>query len=768
MMANTSHWAAGGRPSATASAALRVTDFKLDDTGLVEPATARQHIEALLPRLPATLAARWKTYLDTPRARLYERRPGQGGFTHGMAAMLVAPARTLPGFAACQASVFGGDDVTVLGISLPIAASARSSGLPALFHYDPARLQTSWRPPRDRQDQVMALPLLLPGWRAAPAGGFHAGWAAIAAAPECGVASLAGWLTDVAGVERAALLALTQLTPAARATVEAAQEGTDVWNRLNAALEQAESLLAEQAVQQLLTHLHPVVMQGCMAERGCLRPAEYNWVAGGATARAWQWRMQALREFTALCTSAVLPGLPIEVPRHLLRRSESLRRLHLWAEDEPVRGASTLSSVVDQGLPLVRQLASTFRVSPSAVRALRGVGAEQAPMLASPPLGWPDLLQALDGMAPEHRPRTPDEWRHFEWFYEQGLHAWRVVHGLGIEHGQTFLVHALRPWLAQVARQWGRAATRWRDGFRGVQGLEAAAALGADLPFLWRSRRLRVEQRALLVRYLSHAGPPVWQMLVNAHAAWQAPVLPPQPPQPPRPGGAPLPGGPRLAPAGRPRLWDQNVRQRVQRHLRADAAADHPWYELPDLNTLPGLPPIRPLNSAMAVQHEGEVMRHCLNTYRTDLALRRQVAFAIGGDHDTDRSTVMLDYARDTSGRWRFNMMQHHAARNFPTTLPCRMSVVRLLDVLGSEGLRPHIDVMEQDRIQRHEAVRRAMLGEAGPGAAAVPPPAAPARPPGPSDELLAASRAWHAMRVVGWLRGDFFGPGPRSVVGQP
>lgn len=745
----------GTAPETAAPAtALRITDFRLDVLESDDVPSARQRWKALVAALPAAVAPRWRAYLETPRARLYERQAGQGGFAHGMGAMLVLPARTLTAFADCGASVFAGANVTVLGVSLPTARSERSSGLPALFAYEPDRLETSWRPPRDRHAQAMSLPLLLPGWRAVPPGGFHAGWPALAAEATTQVSPLAGWMSDVARAERTALIAALRRLPSTPGRAGAAL-GAAEWRALDATLEAAEAALARKVVDGLIRHLHPVVAVGCLSQRGCLRPAEYNWVAGGVTARAWQWRMQALAEFPALCTSAVLPGLPIEVPAHLARRSEALRRLRRWAEDDPVRGAYTLTAVVDEGRPLIRNLARAFRVSPSAVRTLRGVGGEQAQVLEAPPLGWPDLLQTLDALAPEHRPRSMEDWRHFEWLYTQGLFAWRVVHREDIGHGQVFRTRVLRPWLALAARGWARAAMRWRDGFRDVEGLQAAAAFSADLKRLWRSRRVSAARREVLVHHLSHAALPIWQALVNAYAAWQ----PPPPPLVLR-----LP----VLRADGPQLWAGHVRHQMQRYLGRHAFSAGPWYELPDLNTLEGLPQIRALNSAPALQHEGTTMQHCIATYSADLCLRPRVAFAIGEDRTPDRSTVMLDYIRASGGGWHFTIVQHHAFRNRPTSLACRMAVAHLIDELGGERLRSHIDALEQARVQRQEAIKRAMAAQDDSPATPTVRLPRPEQPAGPDPELLAASRAWHALAAVGWVRGDLFGPGPRSVIGEP
>lgn len=348
--------------------ALRIRDFPLGPDS-----EDRQVLLQALERLPGgALPSRvfegWRTHFEAPLARLFERESGQGGFAHGMGAMLVLPARSLTAFAAAGCSVFGDDAVTVLGASLPGATGAGTPRLPCVFGFDPGRLESPWRPPRDRQAQAMSLPALLPGWRAAPGWGLHAGWQALTAAPGSAEATLARWIADVARRHRAALWPATAY--ALRRWLPELAGGAAL-EELAARLQAAEHALGDRIAQAFVRHLDAVVTHGCLVRRGALRPAEYNWIAGGDTARAWQWRMDALEIFPGLCTSSVLPTLPIVVPATMTRRSPVLRRLKRWAEDPVVRGAYTLCEAVDQGKPLVRHLSRTFGVKPATVRAAR-------------------------------------------------------------------------------------------------------------------------------------------------------------------------------------------------------------------------------------------------------------------------------------------------------------------------------------------------------------------------------------------------------------
>ena len=707
---------------------LRVVDFSLEQALSASPAGADPSVHDLLRVLrtqtPPAVAGGWLVYLQTPLARLYERQAGQGGFAHGMAAMLVLPARGLEEFRGAGCSVFDVEAATVIGASLPDAGGTGTRSLPRLYGFDATRLETDWRPPQERHWQAMSLPLLLPGWRAVPGQGLHAGWQALMAQEGSTERTLVEWLEQVAHQFRASLWA-----PTRRALLgsHGADEVDMQLDRLSVTLTAAEQAVARTAVQAFMGHLDTLVVQGCIARRGALRPAEYNWVADGATARAWQWRMEALEIFPGLCTSAVPPTLPIQVPTSMTRRSAALRRLKRWAEDPAVRGAYTLCEAVDQGLPLVRHLARTFSIKPVAIRALRGVGAGDVALLQAPPLGWPDLLRALDAIAPERHPRTPVAWQGFTLLYTEALHAWRVVHSLNIGLGQRFMVDVLRPWLARAGRDWDFAATRWRDGFQRVDGLHVAAAWGQDLKTLMASPGVPAEQRQQIVEALSRAPLPLWQRMVEEREAWQPPEQP-LPREPPHP--EPAPG-----------WWWRGMRDAALPQEHAG-----PWHRLEKEVSLDVGLTVTPLHSVDRLRREADKMQHCIHTYTRQIASMPQLAFALGDDGAGDRSTALLGYRRGWEGGWHVQVLQHKAVRNRPTSPACDAALNRLVLRLTALETRDAMDRVEHARVLRLQAMQAA-------GTLVEPPWRADARAAAARRAEHAAAQAETVLRALHVLR---------------
>ena len=667
---------------------LRVVDFSLEQALSASPAGTDSSVHDLLRVLqtqtPPAVARGWLVYLQTPLARLYERQAGQAGFAHGMAAMLVLPARGLEEFRGTGCSVFEIEAATVIGASLPDSAGTGSTSLPMLYGFDATRLETDWRPPQERHWHAMSLPSLLPGWRAVPGNGLHAGWQALMAQQGSTERTLVEWLEQVAHQFRASLWAPTRR---ALLGLQGADEVDLQLERLSATLTATEQAVARTAVQTFLGHLDALVAQGCVARRGALRPAEYNWVADGTTARAWQWRMEALEIFPGLCTSAVPPTVPIRVPTRLTRRATALRRLKGWAEDPAVRGALTLREAVDQGLPLVKHLARTFSVKPASIRALRGVGAGDMELLQAPPLGWPDLLRALDAIAPERYPHTPAAWQGFSLLYTEALHAWRVMHTLNIGLGQRFMVKILRPWLAGAGRDWDTAVTRWRDGFQRVDGLYVAPAWGQDLKTLMVSPAVPAAQRQQIVEALSHAPLPLWQRMVEEREAWQ----PPQQPLPP--------GSGHREPA-------RDGRWRGIRVAGLPQELAGPWHNLEREVSLDVGLMVTPLHSVDRLRCEADKMHHCIHTYTRQLASMPQLAFALGENGAGDRSTALLGYRRGWDGSFHLQVLQHKAMRNRPTSRACDVALNQLVLLLTVREARDAMDRVEHARVLRLQALQ--------------------------------------------------------------
>jgi len=351
--------------------------------------------------------------------------------------------------------------------------------------------------------------------------------------------------------------------------------------------------------------------------------------------------------------------------------------------------------------------------------------------LQSPPLGWPDLLRALDAIAPERHPRSPEAWQAFSLLYTEALHAWRVVHMLNIGLGQRFMVEVLRPWLARVGRDWEAAATRWRDGFRRVDGLHVASAWGQDLKVLLGSPRLSPPLRQPLVEALARAPLSIWQRMVEEREAWQAPIQP----------AAPQPAAGALAAFG----WQRCLL--LVGEWPAECRAG-PWHRLTDELVLDVGLPISPLNGEAVLQRESGVMQHCIHTYTRQLLSRSQLAFALGADGHADRSTVLVQCNRAADGRWHVQIKQHRAVRNRLPSEACEAAVRRLTDRLMASDAREAMDRVEHARILRLQTL--GSLGIAEEPTWLVSTRAAAAREAERVAAVaLIASRAWHVLRRV-------------------
>lgn len=305
-----------------------------DHLSLLTVEQARCLDELLSPQGDAVMVSRLRRYMDCPRGLLYRRAAGQGGFWHGMAAMLIVPARDLESFAAVDGPLVPVGTTTVLGISLPESGNDGESGQPTMFVFDATRLPNRENPARARPSQVMAMPAWLPGWFAFPAHGVHAGWQALDAPAPTATGTLAQWMARVAcaTLDNAIARSWGRRLVGNRLTAEHLED-------LRRALARIELEIARQVLLRFQEHLNPIIAQECMSRRGSIAPAEYNWVAGGRTARTWEWRMEALEVFPALCTSAVHEALPIRVSAGVARRSKALMRLKAWAEAPPLGAA---------------------------------------------------------------------------------------------------------------------------------------------------------------------------------------------------------------------------------------------------------------------------------------------------------------------------------------------------------------------------------------------------------------------------------------------
>jgi hypothetical protein len=597
----------------------------------------------------SSLKRQWEIYTSTPRCLLYERWAGQGGFDHGLASMLITPRRNLTALFSAQ-TMFNHTEVNAIGVSLPETTPDTTQGK-TILALEGDKLPREYRVFTQRPASIMAKPVCMPSWAAFPAHGIHDGWDSIQAG-DFGVAtSVSQWIAQVALVKLDECLApLLCEIPFWIEQLSALRNG----------LANLESSIADAMVARFCLALNPVVAQGCLSIRGAVYPAEYNWVVGGSTARLWQRRMEALQVVPAICTSAVHQAIPVQVSRSSANRSRVLHALVEWSESSLSDSAVTIAQVVDNGLPLFANLAQSFEVKPATIRSLRGIPPQYAPVLVRPYLGWQQLLQTLDAVAPERLPRSADDWLAFDILYREAIHPYEALMKLHKTVAKYYMEISARPWIARKARNWATALEKWRDSFRLVQDLSRAEEFVIDIERYVNYLNFSQSQRYALYKRLANCNPALWQELIESYE----------------------------------RICTSGNRVKLQRTSKnSGLPANNELYFKEELmgRLFAGLP-VRRLLSLKELQEEGGLMRHCIASHYSSLYSSRNMAFAIGIDNTPDRSTLKVVYSANRDGSWRVIMLDHRAWQNISPSQKCNEAAKELTQLLSSEIFRSYLN----------------------------------------------------------------------------
>ncbi len=631
----------------------------------------RRQLSDLMARCDAgQTGSQWHQYITRPRALVYTRpTPTQtGDDVQAMRAMLVVPwdgFQALADFTGRQAWRAA---VTVLGASVHRRATPSDSGQPRLFAFEAARLPPALLRPTPDPRQVMSVPRLLPGWLPLRVQGASSRWQALMGAPGFEGTTLAQYLLQCARAELHALLNLTRVESRARGIA-----GEQELSELGHALLTIEADVIERCIKTFCSHLNPVVAQGCLHRRGALVPAEYNWVAAGQHARHWQRRMDALELFPALCTSAAPMALPVVVSPAMAKRSEALRLLKEWSDAGSTRGAQTIAQAVDDGLPLIRQLAMAFKVKPATIRALRHVSADMAQALERPPVGWPHLLRTLDRLPPERYPRSEAQWSAFSILYLEGHAILDALNGVKTPGSHQWEVDVMQPWLARAARDWILHLERHRDAFRGVASLSGAAEVTQCLGAWFTQMRVHPVRRRKVIQALASMRVDEWQRLLNRWVGLaDAPV--------------PVIAAPAVTPV-------------------SPALAD-----LPGVAALPL--PVTLLNNARLLHAEGSTMRHCIFTYWHQLPFKPYLIFAIGTAGSPHRSTALLVYRRNLAGGWNVHTAELRAFANGRASPASQSAAAALGELLSSPAGQRFLDAAEMARTARMDMLLEESLAQ--------------------------------------------------------
>jgi hypothetical protein len=635
------------------------------------PPRPRSQLSDLMARCdPGETGSQWHQYITRPRALVYTGPTlnSSGDDLQAMRAMLVVPWEGLQAMADFTGRQAWRAAVTVLGVSAHRRATPADSGQPRLFAFEAARLPPALMRPTPDPRQVMSVPRLLPGWLPVRVQGASSRWQALMGALGFEGTTLAQYLLQCARAELHALLNLTRVESRVRG-IAGEQELTE----LGHALLTIEADVIERCLNTFCSHLNPVVAQGCLHRRGALVPAEYNWVTAGQHARQWQWRMDALELFPALCTSAAPSALPVAVSPAMAKRSEALRLLKEWSDAGPTRGAQTVAKTVDDGLPLIRQLATAFKVKPATIRALRHVSADAAPVLERPPVGWPHLLRTLDRLPPERYPRSESQWNAFSILYLEGHAILDALNGVKTPSSHQWEEDVMQPWLARAARNWIVHLERHRDAFRGVASLAGAAEVTQCLGAWFTQMRVHPARRRKVVQALASMRVDGWQRLLNR---WVG-----------------------LADTPVPVIAARAVTPVVP--------------TLADLPGVPALPlPVTLLNNAWLLHAEGSTMRHCIFTYWHQLPFKPYLIFALGTPGSPDRSTALLVYKRNLAGGWNVHTAEQRAFANGRASPASQSAAAALCELLSSPAGQPFLDAAELARTARMDALLEESLAQ--------------------------------------------------------
>lgn len=615
----------------------------LPNLGLAHSTMARQ-----LNRLPATdpLAVAWRTYVLADRAWIFERKAGDGGLSGGMSVMLCIPRQPAGIQGVAAGDIDWLDHIDAFGVPL-LAEGVTSPTIHCLnaTKYPEGSAQFSKRP-----DLLMGLPMMLPAWSIYPPKGYSHGWRTLESLPDTQEDTLCKWIAQLSAPRlsrfKAALLPLAN--PNQRVP------GSTLGNFFSA-LSALEELLARAMVKRFVSHLNPVVVAECLSKHLALYPEAYNWVVGASTAQAREWRMDALEVFPAVSVTAVFP-CSASYRHESVKTSRTMQKSSRTDQTAPISGTVEFSRVVDTGLPLIKGLAKSLGVRPVAIKALRGVTNRSVELFREPPLGWVDIVLTLDIIPPERYPKYVWDWWSFSALYMECVRLHRAMSVLHSTLARKFMEETARPWLATRAKNWLNSSVRWTDGMRGLDNLQDAVEVAAELQGLVAELGLSASERYKAYAVFSKMAPEDW-------------------------------------------------RRHIRTLGRSEELNTLQWDSVMHSGSIDGVR-VRALNSNAALFEEGVLMRHCIYTYRERLQRDQLLVFAIGDDKTDDRSTVLLRYQQAKASLWMVSIVAQHAAFNRSPS-PLSQTVAKsLCEELSSGHYADALTVANHYRVRRYPPAR--------------------------------------------------------------
>lgn len=609
---------------------------------------AHSIIARQLNRLPANdpLAVAWRTFVLADRAWIFERKSGDGGISGGMSVMLCIPRQPAGIHDVPAGDVAWLDQIDAFGV--PLMANGVTS--PTIHYLNATKCSKGCAQFSKRPDLLMGHPMLLPAWSIYPPKGYSHGWRTLESLPGTQEDTLWRWIAQLSAPRLARFKAA--LVPLANPTQRV--PGSTLENFFSA-LSVLEELLARAMVKRFVSHLNPIVVAGCLDKHLAIYPEAYNWIVGASTARAWEWRMDALKVFPAVSVSAVFP-CSASYRHESVRTSRTMRKSSRTDQNAPISGTVEFSQVVDTGLPLIKGLAKSLGVRPVAIKALRGVTNRSVALFREPPLGWVDILRTLDIIPPERYPKYMWDWRSFSALYMECVRLHSAMSALNSTLALKFMEETARPWLAARSKNWLSSNVRWTDGMRGLDNLQDAIDVAIELRDLVADLELSAPERYKAYAVFSKMSPEDWRMHVRTLGLSE----------------------------------ELNTFQ---------------WDSVMHSGSIDGVR-VRALNSSADLFEEGVLMHHCIYTYRERLQLEPCLVFAIGDDKTYDRSTVLLSYRQAQASPWKVSIVAQHAAFNRGPSPLSKAVAERLCEELSSGHYADALTVANHHRIRRCPAER--------------------------------------------------------------
>lgn len=320
-----------------------------------------------------------------------------------------------------------------------------------------------------------------------------------------------------------------------------------------------------------------------------------------------------------------------------------------------------LADLINDGLPLNEELARTLGITSATLRCLVGIPVRTIGH------GWltqlDTLMESLNQLRPECRPRSDEEWRIFN----------RVVSSLENRSERSarrsFYVRA---WIRETLHNPRDPA--WLD--RNIQQRHATlvdalfhdclAVVAHELGLLGISRAIHIPQsvRGIMERWLLHFKP---NRLLQFSQQYQE---------------------------------HQTSQRDDEDNLMSTALGERYWPLIPDefVNSNQSRR-IVPLINTNQLEKHGDAMRICLGNlpqYRVDCKQGRAFIVALFDSDDYPVSTAELRVQNLTPSPTepiRISVAQHTGHRNAPVRAECRKAMADLLEYVGTDAIQKHLRV---------------------------------------------------------------------------